>query len=214
MEITWYGHACFQIKTDTTTIVTDPFDASLGLPIPQLSANIVTVSHNNARHNAVQLIEGEPKLLNRPGEYEIQQAFIIGAAIYPPLSKTNRNGDARNIVFTYEADGITICHMGDIRHVPTQNQVENFSNVDILLLPVGNGNSLNASQASDVIGLLEPSIVIPMHYYLPQTNIKLDPLEKFLKAMGLPTQESVEKLKVSKNNLPENTQTVILSPQL
>ncbi len=213
MEITWFGHACFQIKTDIATIVTDPFDDSLGLPVPQLSANIVTVSHDSPRHNAIQTIDGSPKLFNRPGEYEIQQVFIVGAAIYHPSAKTSADV-SRNIVFTYEANGITICHMGDIRHVPTQRQVEHFANVDILLVPVGDGNSLNAAQASEVIGFIEPSIVIPMHYHLPNINITLDPLEKFVKEMGLPTGEAVEKLKISKNILPENTQTVILSPQI
>ena len=213
MEITWYGHACFQIKTEITTITTDPFDDSLGLPVPKLSANIVTVSHDNPRHNAIQTIEGTPKIFNRPGEYEIQQVFIVGATIYHPSAKTTANA-LKNIVFTYEADGLTICHMGDIRHVPTQRQVEHFANVDILLLPVGNGNSLNASQASEVIGIIEPSIVIPMHYYLPNINIKLDPLEKFIKEMGLPAYDAIDKLKISKNSLPENTQTIILSPQI
>lgn len=213
MEITWFGHACFQINTASTTIVTDPFDDSLGLPVPQLNANIVTVSHDNPRHNAIQTIDGSPKLFNHAGEYEMQQVFIVGAAIYPPTVKSNVNA-LKNVVFTFETENLTICHMGDIRHVPTQRQVEHFANVDILLVPVGDGNSLNASQASEVIGLIEPSIVIPMHYHLPNITIELNPLEKFIKEMGLPDSAPIDKLKISKSTLPENTQTIILSPQI
>ncbi len=213
MEITWYGHACFEITTSTTTIVTDPYDKSLGLSLPQLQADIVTVSHNNPRHNAIHLIEGNTRQLNRPGEYEINQVFIIGDALYPPTTKTKQTADDRNIVFIYEFDGLTLCHMGDIRHVPTQSQVESFVNVDILLVPVGDGKSLSAAQASEIIGLIEPAIVVPMHYYLPNITIPLDPLDKFLKEMGLPATEPLPKLKLSQGNLPAETQTIVLAPQ-
>ncbi len=213
MDIIWHGHACFEIKCAETTIVTDPFEASLGLPAPNLTADIVTVSHNNPHHNATHLVAGASKVVDRPGEYEIRTAFIIGSAIYPPADKANQMADPRNIVFFIEADDLTVCHMGDIRHVPTQSQMENFSNVDILLLPVGNGKSLTAAQASEALSLIEPSIIIPMHYALPGITIPLEPLEKFLKEMGLPASEPADKLRISKSNLPQDTQTVILSPQ-
>jgi len=68
-------------------------------------------------------------------------------------------------VFLFEFEDITICHLGDLDHVPTQAQVEeSLGEVDVLLVPVGGGESLNAAQASEVISLLEPHIVIPMHY--------------------------------------------------
>ena len=213
MDIIWHGHACFELISDNTTIVTDPFEQSLGLAIPELSADIITVSHNSVHHNATNLVHGDAKVVNRPGEYEIREAFIIGSAIYPPANQAKKMADPRNIVFFIEIDGITVCHMGDIRHVPTQSQMENFSDVDILLLPVGNGKSITAAQASETISLIEPSIVVPMHYALPGITIPLEPLDKFLKGMGLPTTEPLSKLRINANNLPDETQTVILAPQ-
>lgn len=214
MDIIWHGHACFEITCDDTTIITDPFEDSLGLAMPELSADIITVSHNSPHHNAIDRVGGQPRVVNRPGEYEIREAFIIGSAIYPPANQAKTMADPRNLVFFIEIDGITVCHMGDIRHVPTQSQMESFSNVDILLLPVGNGKSLTAAQASEAISLIEPSIIIPMHYELPGITIPLEPLDKFLKEMGLPATEPASKLRISASNLPDETQTVILSPQV
>ena len=69
--------------------------------------------------------------------------------------------------------------------------------VNIALVPVGGGSSLNAAKAAEVISLLEPNIVIPMHYATHDSQIKLDPLNKFLKEMGLVEVETLPVLKVS-----------------
>jgi L-ascorbate metabolism protein UlaG (beta-lactamase superfamily) len=212
MEIIWHGHACFELKDDVVTIVTDPFDESLGLEQPQLQADIVTVSHDNPNHNAVSSVLGNYKVLDAPGEYEIKEIFIAGHAMYPPSTGTGNSAQTRNITFIYEMDNITICHMGDIIHVPTQSQVEAFDNVDILLIPVGGSKSLNAAQASEVISIIEPAIVIPMHYHLPNITISLDPLDKFLKEMGLPQFDPQAKLRISQRSLPIETQTIVLTP--
>ena len=211
MEITWYGHACFELKNNAATIVTDPYDNSLGLAPPTLHADIVSVSHNNPRHNAVNQVQGNYSVLDSPGEYEIKEVFITSYALYPPKADAATALADRNIIFFYEMDNLTVCHLGDISHVPTQSQVEAVDQVDILLIPVGNGRSLNATQASEVIGIIEPAIVIPMHYALPGMAISLDPLEKFLKEMGLAQIEAQPKLRIAANNLPPETQTVILT---
>ncbi len=211
MEITWYGHACFELKNNTATIVTDPYDDSLGLTPPALHADIVTLSHNNPRHNAVSQVQGNYKVLDSPGEYEIKEVFITGHALYPPKADAATALADRNIIFFYEMDNLTVCHLGDIAHTPTQSQVEAVDQVDILLIPVGSGRSLNAAQASEVIGIIEPAIVIPMHYALPGMTISLEPLEKFLKEMGLAQIEAQPKLRITASNLPSETQTVVLT---
>jgi len=211
MEITWYGHACFELKNNTATIITDPYDDSLGLTPPPLHADIVTVSHNSPRHNAANKVQDPYRLLDSPGEYEIREVFITSYALYPPRTGSAKTPADRNLIFFYEIDNLTVCHLGDILHVPTQSQVEAVDKVDILLIPVGGGRSLSAAQASEVIGIIEPAIVIPMHYALPKINISLDPLEKFLKEMGLPQIEAQPKLRITAGNLPPETQTVILT---
>lgn len=210
MEIIWYGHACFALITDATTIITDPFDNSLGLSLPALEADIVTISHDTPHHNAVTYIAGEYKTLTHPGEYEINEIFITGHALYPIKKE---DGQDRNVIFTFEMDNLTVCHMGDVNHVPTPSQVETFANVDVLLIPVGGSLSLNAAQASEVVAMIEPAIVIPMHYQLPGIIPPLAPLDKFLKEMGLAQPEPQPKLKINSTTLPLETQTIILAPQ-
>jgi L-ascorbate metabolism protein UlaG (beta-lactamase superfamily) len=83
----------------------------------------------------------------------------------------------------------------------------------VLLVPVGGGSSLNAAQAAEVISLIEPYIVIPMHYKTSAISLKLDKVDKFLKEMGTPRIEPVDVLKVTKGSLPQETQVVVLTPK-
>jgi L-ascorbate metabolism protein UlaG (beta-lactamase superfamily) len=210
MEITWYGHACFRLKDRTSTVITDPYDKSLGLPMPRPKADIVTVSHNSPHHNHVEGVKGEFKVINGPGEYEIGGVFITGIRMTPPKGNKNDDAPAQNNIFVIYMEDIAICHLGDLHHIPSQNQVEDLGSVDVLLVPVGGKKALNAAQAAEVISLIEPYIVIPMHYSLPGLTLKFDPVEKFLKEMGVGKVEAESSLKVTKSSLPEETQLVLL----
>ncbi|GAB4536520.1 MAG: MBL fold metallo-hydrolase [Anaerolineae bacterium] len=219
MEITWYGHSCFRLRDRDVTVVTDPFDKSLGYELPRLRADIVTVSHNHPNHNNVKAIKGEFKVIDGPGEYEIKSVFITGIATYPSRRKRKSGDkdedghDERNVIFVFEFDGLIVCHLGDLAQVPTQTQVEALSNVnvDVLMVPVGGSTSLNAAQAAEIISLIEPYIVIPMHYKTSAISLKLDGVEKFLKEMGAPRIEPIDVLKVTRSSLPEETQVVVLN---
>ncbi len=134
--------------------------------------------------------------------------FITGIATFHDRKKGGQRG--RNTVFLFEMDGLTICHLGDLGHVPTQDQVEALSDVDILLIPVGGVSTIGAPQAAEVISLLEPRIVIPMHYKTKGLTLKLAPVQQFLQEMGLKKLAAQESLKVSEGTLPEETQIVLL----
>ncbi len=215
MEITWYGHACFRLKERYMTIVTDPYDKTLGLSLPRLKADIVTVSHASPHHNYTAAVKGDFKMVNSPGEYEIGGIFITGINL-TPVKKSNKSSRVtlQNNVFVIYMDDIALCHLGDLKHIPTQNQVEDMGSIDVLMVPVGGYNALNAAQAAEVISLIEPYIVIPMHYSLPNLTVKLDPISKFLKEMGLTKADTVDSLKLIKTNLPEETQIVLLEAKL
>lgn len=216
MEITWFGHSCFRLRDRDATVVTDPFDKSLGYELPRVRADIVTVSHEHPHHNYPAAVKGEFKIVNSPGEYEIKSVFITGIATYPSRRRRKGNGngdDERNVIFVFEFDGLTVCHLGDLAQVPAQTQVEALSDVDVLMVPVGAGTSLNAAQAAEIISLIEPYIVIPMHYKTNAISLKLDKVDKFLKEMGTPRIEPVDVLKVTKSSLPQETQVVVLNPK-
>jgi len=152
MEITWYGHSCFRLKDRASTVITDPYDKSLGLTLPRLKADIVTVSHASPNHNNVAGVKGDFKVINGPGEYEIGGAFVTAIRMMPAKNSNEFNNN--NVCVIY-LDDLAICHLGDLRHVPNQNQVEDLGNVDILLVPVGGKKALNAAQAAEVISLDE-----------------------------------------------------------
>ena len=205
MDITWYGHACFRLKGRQGTVITDPYDKSLGLTLPKTKADIVTISHTHPHHSAIDGVKGDDlHTVDRPGEYEIRDIFVTGLDMRPD------GADAYNNVFVIVVDDVTCCHLGDINHVPNRQQVDDMGNIDVLLIPVGGHQSLNATQASEVISLIEPYIVVPMHYQLPELTIELDPLEKFLKEMGVSQNEPVETLKITPSSLPEETQIVTM----
>ena len=210
MEIIWYGHACFRLKDRDSTVITDPYDKTVGLPLPRPKADIVTISHMAPHHNYVAGVKGEFKVIDAPGEYEIGGTFITGIRMIPPKKDDKHSPNQQNNVFVIYMDDIAICHLGDLYHIPSQNQVEDLGNVDVLLIPVGGQSALNAAQAAEVISLIEPYIVIPMHYKLPDVTIKLDPVSKFLKEMGITKADAEASLKLTKSSLPEETQVVLL----
>jgi len=109
--------------------------------------------------------------------------------------------------------GITVAHLGDLRSVPTQAEIEALGTVHVALVPVGGGTGLNAAKAAEVVSLLEPNIVIPMHFFSPQAKVQLDQLDKFMKEMGLHEAETMPTLKVSKSTLPDETKVIVLNCQ-
>jgi L-ascorbate metabolism protein UlaG (beta-lactamase superfamily) len=213
MDITWFGHSCFRLRDRSVSVVTDPYGKDIGLILPRVRADLVTVSHDADDHNYVRGVKSGFKTLAGPGEYEIAGVFVTGLELRGERKRKDQASKLRNTVFLFEFEDLTICHLGDLDHVPSQAQVEEgLSQVDVLLIPVGGGESLSAAQASEVIGLFEPRIVIPMHYKVKvlSPDVKLDPVTKFLKEMGLDNVPTQETLRVTHSTLPEETLVVLL----
>lgn len=211
MEITWYGHSCFRItERNRVSVVTDPFGESLGLPVPKLKADVVTVSHDVPGHNALDTIKSEPYVLRGSGEYEIGGVFINGLAMHT----VPEYGEPQyNVAYHFDYDNLTVLHLGDLNHVPQQQMFEELGQVNVLLVPVGGGNSLSAAKAAEVVALIEPHYIIPMHYDLPGLAVPLDSVEKFLKAMGVSKVVEQDSLKITASDLPEQPQVIVLKPQ-
>lgn len=189
--------------------MTDPCGKDVGYNIPRLRADIITISHNHPDYNNCALVRGKPKVINGPGEYEVKGVFITGIATRMKKSKGPER--PKNTIYLFDFDGLTVCHLGNLDHVPSQAQVQALSGVDILLIPVGAVTTINANQAAEIIGLLEPKIVIPMHYRTKVVKSRLQPVTKFLKEMGLPETSPRDSLEISKSSLPTENQVVVLS---
>jgi len=213
MTITYFGHSCFKLQNHNVTLVADPFDKSVGLKIPNLTADIITVSHEHHDHNNISPVkceEGSPFIINMPGEYEVKGIFIYGIPSY----HDNKNGEERgvNTIYRIEMDGVNICHLGDLGHILTNTEIEKIGNADVLMIPVGGNYTIGAKEASVIINQMEPRIVIPMHYKMNKTSngLDLDPIGPFLKEMGVSNPEITSKLKISKKDLPEGAMQIIV----
>ena len=215
MIITWQGHSCFKIQDKTTsdgiTLATDPYSKEIGLKLSNFEANIITVSHDHADHNYVAGLRGNPAVISCAGEYDIKGVLIQGIDSFHDDQEGRERGN--NIIYRIEMDDISVTHLGDLGSTLSSEQLEKLAGTDILLIPVGGKYTLDAKKAVEVVSQIEPRIIIPMHYQLPGLKIDLDPVEKFIKEMGIEAT-SEDKLKISKKDLPqEDMELVVLKLQ-
>jgi L-ascorbate metabolism protein UlaG (beta-lactamase superfamily) len=211
MDIAWYGHSCFRLtERGLATVVTDPFDSrTAGYSPLNLRAAIVTISHDAPGHNYIKAVKGYKHLIKGPGEFEIGGVFVTG--IQTNRNRKQKTSELRNTLYVYDYDGVTVAHLGDLSRVPNQTEIEALGSVNIALVPVGGGGGLNAAKASEMVSLLEPGYVIPMHYSTPASAIKLASLNRFLKEMGLSSADPQPSLKVRKSSIPSETRVVVLA---
>ncbi len=213
MEIKFLGHSCFRIRGKSAVIVTDPYDPYIGFKLPKLTADIATISHNHKDHNYQEAVEGvsarkKPFVISGAGEYEVLGVSVFGVATFHDQSQGSKRGG--NTIYVINLDGMRIAHLGDLGHKLTEAQLEEVNGVDILMIPVGGTYTIDAKEAVEVVGQIEPKIVIPMHYHLPGLTIELAPVEEFLKEAGVGPVKALPKLTISKERLPEEREIVVL----
>ena len=213
-KIYWAGQSCFQIsvsnsKDHSADIVIDPYDEKIGLKLPNLSADILLVTHEHSDHNNIKDVKGAPFIIKGPGEYEIKEVFIQGIPSFHDDQEGKERG--RNTIYVLEAEDLRFCHLGDLGQKQlTDEQLEKIDKVDVLMIPVGGeGYTIDSSAAQKIIGQIEPKIVIPMHYALPKNKVKLDEVSKFLKTMGKPSVTPQEKFTVKLSTLPSDGMEIV-----
>jgi len=197
-------------------IVTDPFyDMETGYELPHLQTEVVTLStplddgRDEVRWTGMR---GHPHVFASPGEFELGGLFVTGIASYRDNKKGAKRGE--NIIYTYSVNGLTLCHLGDLGHVPNQTQIETIGPVQVLLVPVGVPGGMTPAMASEVISLIEPNLIIPMNYKTPGLkNVQRKPVDRFLKEMGMSKEKPQESLRFSSSNVPEDTEIVLLEPK-
>lgn len=213
LNILYHGLSCFEIEAKSASgsvisVVADPYNTKgTGFRLPRtLSGNILTISRDNDLHNNIEAVAKPELIITEPGEYEKGGVFVYGI-----LSKVQTEGKEKaNIIYRYEFEDITVAHLGDLSHVLTDEQFSALKNVDILLLPVGGGESLDYKKATEIANQIEPKIVIPMHYTMPSLAVNLDSVDKFLKEYGAKS-EKINKLKIAKKDLlEEDTKVIVL----
>lgn len=206
MIVKWRGHASFLIQTANNKIITDPFDEKLGYPLSLSEADIVTCSHNHWDHNGVETIQGQPEIIRGTNTYDANGVFIQGFHSYHDNNMGKDRGS--NTIFKITTENISILHCGDLGHVLSAKQSQDIGVVDILMVPVGGKFTVDAAGAHEIVRMLAPRIVIPMHYYTPHLSFKLTPVEEF--ASGYDRVIKKPFLEVKKESLEGDMKIIIL----
>jgi L-ascorbate metabolism protein UlaG (beta-lactamase superfamily) len=207
MEITWYGRACFRLKGREATAITDPCPPSTGFVAGKHDVDLLTISHDHKDHTYTRSITAG-LTLTRPGEYEYHGILATGVRAFHDGARGTERGE--NIVFAMEIDGVHVCHLGDLGHLLTEDQLSELGPVDVLLVPAGESFTITPAEAAEVVAQVNPKIVIPMHYATDGASGDLQGPEKFLQEMAQAEPIHQPKAVVTASSLPDETQVVLL----
>lgn len=163
MLIRYYGHALFLLESAAGfRIATDPYDETVGYPLPNLQADVVTLSHAHFDHHNAALCP-DARSIEAPGRYAPAPGVSLRTvdSFHDDCQGAKRG---KNLIFCYEIDGLRLCHLGDLGHRLTPAQCQAIGPVDILMLPVGGHYTLEPPEACEVMKALAPQVTLPMHY--------------------------------------------------
>lgn len=184
MRFRWFGHACFELVFENgTVIVTDPFDASVGYPLPEVKALGVTVSHDHFDHNYVEVVKGQPQVVKGPGSHKVDGIEITGIKTFHDPSGGSERGE--NTVYVFDDGKMRVAHLGDLGHVLNQQQLDALGSLDVLLIPVGGFYTIDPEEAADLVEKIKPRIVIPMHFKTEAIDFPIVSVDEFLCALGI-----------------------------
>lgn len=177
MNIRWLGHSAFLITTGAgVSVLTDPYDPYVGCRMPSAAPDIVTVSHDHEDHNCLEAVSGSPCVLRGGDVYDKGGLSVSSVHTFHDSEKGRLRGD--NFAFVFKADGLTLCHMGDVgEFVP---ELFRPIDIDVLMLPVGGKYTVDGNTAYRYVEQLKPSLVLPMHFKTPYCNFAIDGADVFL----------------------------------
>jgi L-ascorbate metabolism protein UlaG (beta-lactamase superfamily) len=236
MNISWYGETCFRVnssknKNHSVDILIDPFEKENGLRAPKIEADILLMTEKGKK-----TLSGNFFLINHPGEYDLKEVYIEGIPGFEngvkkiesyeddeeendeneTRSKSDNANDQKKArvettIYILEAEELRICHLGQLRQKElTSEQVEKIGKIDVLMLPIGGGKTLNAKEAIKVMSQIEPKIIIPMYYKIPGLKEKIDSLDEFLKTIGVKPLEALSKLSIKKKDIVAEQAKIIV----
>lgn len=190
--------------------MTDPCPPATGFVAGRHDVDVLTLSHDHPDHAYTRSITAG-LTLTRPGEYEYHGALVTGVRTFHDGVRGGERGE--NVVFSAEVDGVHICHLGDLGHLLTEEQLSEIGPVDVLLVPAGGTFTISPAEAAEVVAQISPKIVIPMHYAVDGGSTDLLGADTFLHEMGVTDPVRQPKAAVTPGSLPDESQVVLLEPR-
>jgi L-ascorbate metabolism protein UlaG (beta-lactamase superfamily) len=205
MRIRWHGHSCFEFEDSRNRVVIDPHDGkSIGIKPPSVTADIVLMSHDHYDHNVARIVKGIHKdFLGRTGRFSVNGLEIEGL----PAFHDEEGGAARgqDTMYMFKMDGMRVCHCGDLGCIPSPEVIEKIRGVDFLFVPVGEVFTLPLPKVKELIELVNPTVVVPMHYRVGGLTIPVSNIDGFLEMIP---QDAVDyignEIEVSREDIGEN----------
>ena len=180
MRIVHHGHSCFEFADSRITVVVDPHDGkSIGIRPPTASADVVLMTHDHYDHASARSIRGNhTDILSRNGVFEVKGHSFEGI----PTFHDHSNGEDRgmNTMYLFEMDGLSFCHCGDLGSIPSDDVIERIKGVDFLFVPVGEVITMTVEEVAEFVKLVNPNVIVPMHYRVGGLSLPLSPLDDFL----------------------------------
>jgi len=217
MKIRYLGHSCFLIAAAGKRIVMDPYEpggfgGAIGYGPLREPADYVTVSHQHADHNFVKMVPGNPTVISEACDQDCGGILCRVVKTSHDASRGAERG--QNTVWVIEAEGLVVCHLGDLGHMISPEDATALGLIDVLLVPVGGHFTIDAKGATAVVKKLRPHIAIPMHYKTPKVKFDLAPVDDFLADKTRVRRVEGSEIEVTKETLPEPTEIVVLQPAL
>ena len=210
MRITWHMHSCFEIE-DAITVVIDPHDGrSIGMKPPSLRADLVLITHDHFDHNAVRVVRGDYVVIKEAGSRNVKGVSVRGIVAYHDDVRGEKRG--RMNLFRFTMEGVVFCHLGDLGHLLSQEQVEELGRVDVLFVPVGGVFTIDGAQAQQLVRMIRPKVAVPMHFRVGGLSLSIHNADEFLE--GLPEERVVRvgnEVEFEKEELPEETEYWVFS---
>jgi L-ascorbate metabolism protein UlaG (beta-lactamase superfamily) len=219
--LTWYGQSCFLLESASgARILMDPLPLNLGYTPPaDLRADAVTISHEHPDHTNVALLQGKPRVLrgltaDKKGwiriDERVKDISVRSVGVYHDRKRGAEQG--LSTVFIFETGGVRIAHLGDLGHALTDQQISAIGSVDVVLVPVGGGQTVDAQEAIHVVDQIRPRlIVIPMHFKTEASTSKdLAPVDAFIAGRPNVRRERTNRIAVTGLRYKPSAEVVVL----
>ena len=213
MKIQYLGHSSFKLTESTgISVVTDPYDDSVGYHMPETDADAVTVSHHHYDHDAISKVKGNPVVLDKETGYILKDSVEISSIMsFHDDCRGKKRGE--NIIFKFRMDGLDVCHLGDLGEDCSSDLIEMILPVNVLMIPVGGNYTIDAKMAKEYVDRIMPDIVIPMHYRAKGCKLDIDNVDDFIDEFdgeNVVIAETGDEIEISRDDLDGEQTTIIV----